>query len=50
MLRVDAALFHHFGAGRAQPKFVQSDYFAIEADVLVPNFGHASFDCDATTA
>ncbi len=50
VLRVDAALFHHFAAGRAQPELVQPNNFAIETDVLIPNLGHASFDCDTFAA
>ena len=48
VLRVDAALLHHFGTRRAQAEFVQADDFSIKADVLVPNLGHAGFNGHAS--
>src|SRR5438552_9387409 len=50
VLRVDAALLHHFGTRCAQAEFVQPDHFPVETDVLIPNLGHASFDRDASAA
>ena len=50
MLRVDPALFHHLRAGRAQAELMEPDYLSIEADVLIPNLGHSSFNRDASTA
>jgi hypothetical protein len=50
MLRVDPALFHHLRAGRAQAELMKPDYLSIEADVLIPNLGHSSFNRDASTA
>ena len=50
MLRVDSALFHYFGAGRAQAELMEPDYLSIEADVLIPNLGDTGFNRDASAA
>jgi hypothetical protein len=50
VLGVDAAFFHHFGAGRAETELVETDYFAVQAHVLIPDVGHARFDGHAFPA
>ena len=35
-------------AGRAQAEAMQSDDFSVEADVLIPNLGHAGLDRNAS--
>src|SRR4030095_3337812 len=41
MLRVNSEFLHYFRSGCAETETVQSDYFSIEADILIPNFRHA---------
>ena len=41
MLRVNSEFLHYFRSGCAETETVQSDYFPVEADVLIPNFRHA---------
>ena len=44
MVGIDAALLHHFGAGRTQAELMQPDHFSAETDGLNTNLGNARFD------
>jgi hypothetical protein len=48
--RGHAQLSHHFSAGRAHPKSVDTDNFPIQADERVPQNRHTRLDRDAFAA